>query len=81
MKESITILIQSLFESKSVIERVLLLRTSLEALEGIMDIVNKNFKTADDNLIRMHTQARARLSIEYIKQTYLTKPENQNQNP
>jgi len=39
-----------------------------------MDIVNKNFKMADDNMIKLHAQARARMSIEYIKQSYLTPP-------
>ena len=36
-----------------------------------MDIVNKNFKTADDNLIKIHTQTRARMAVEYIKSTYI----------
>ena len=30
-------------------------------------IVNANFKNADDSIIRQHALARARLSIEYIK--------------
>lgn len=38
-----------------------------------MDIVNKNFKQADEAMIQMHTQARAKMSIEYIKSTYLNK--------
>lgn len=29
---------------------------------------------ADDNMIKLHAQARARMSIEYIKQSYLTPP-------
>lgn len=70
MKESLNVLIQSLIESKSIITRVQLIRHHLESLEDVLEIVNKNFKAADENMIRMHTQARARMSMEYIKQTY-----------
>lgn len=71
MRESINVLLQVLLESRRVESRILILRKHLEALEGVMDIVNKNFKIADDNMIKMHAQARARMSIEYIKQSYL----------
>lgn len=70
MKESTNVLTQCMLESRSVAERVLLLRISLEELNSVMDIVSRKFKLADDNLIRMQTQARARLSMEYIRQTY-----------
>ncbi|KRX01904.1 Ribosomal protein S5 domain 2-type fold [Pseudocohnilembus persalinus] len=70
MKENINILIQSLIESRSVLTRVQLLRHHLESLEDVLEIVNNNFKVADENLIRMHAQARARMSMEYIRQAY-----------
>lgn len=35
--------------------RVMLLRLNLESLNDVMEMVNRNFKIADDNLIRMQT--------------------------
>lgn len=67
MKENINLLIQSVLESKNVVDRVLFLRLNLESLNDVMDLVNRNFKLADDNLIRMQTQTRAKLSMEYIR--------------
>ena len=39
-----------------------------------MEIVNRHIRFADDNMIKLHAQARARMSIEYIKQNYLQPP-------
>lgn len=36
-----------------------------------MDIVNSNFRLADESLIRMQNQMRARGAIEYIQSNYL----------
>lgn len=43
-----------MIESRSVLTRVQLLRHHLESLEDVLEIVNNNFKVADENLIRMH---------------------------
>lgn len=51
MKENFNSIIQSLINSQNVIQRVLILRKNLEVLEDVMDIVNKNFKSADDAMI------------------------------
>ncbi|KAL4480128.1 hypothetical protein ABPG74_020644 [Tetrahymena malaccensis] len=80
MKENINLLIQTTLESKNVVERVLFLRQNLESLNDVMEIVNRNFKLADDNLIRMQTQTRARLSMEYIRQAYLANDKQGQQN-
>ena len=53
MKENINLLIQSILESKHIADRILFLRFNLESLNDVMELVNRNFKIADDNLIRM----------------------------
>ena len=73
MNESFNTIIQSLISSQNVIQRLMILRKTVENLEDVMEIVNKNFKQADEAMIQMHTQARAKMSIEYIKSTYLNK--------
>jgi hypothetical protein len=54
MKENFNLIIQSIINSNNVIERILILRKTLEGLEDVMDIVNKNFKSADEAMVSMH---------------------------
>jgi len=61
-----------MIESQNIIQRVLLLKKNLENLQSVLEVVAKNFKLVDDSLIRMQTQTKARLSIEYIKSNYIT---------
>lgn len=42
-------------------------------MNSMLDIVNKNFRNADDQIMRLHAQAKARGAIDYIKNTYFGK--------
>lgn len=53
MKENINHLMQTIMQSRSYGERVMLLRLNLESLNEVMELVNRHFKIADDNVIRM----------------------------
>lgn len=67
MKENINTFLQTIIESRSILNRILLIKKHLQNIDNVLEIVNANFKNADDSIIRQHALARARLSIEYIK--------------
>lgn len=49
MKENMNYLIQTILESRNILERVVMLRINMEALNDVMDLVSKNYKLADEN--------------------------------
>ncbi len=53
MSVNINSLIQSIFESNSPIDRLILTRFHLQSLEGVLKIVDHSIRKADEHLIRM----------------------------
>lgn len=76
LKESASEFIQKIFETDTYIQRLILLRKQLEAISAVMDIVQKNFKQADTQMVKMHQISMAKLATEYIKQTYFKDAKN-----
>lgn len=44
----------------------------MEYLSNVMDIINKNFMAAEEFMNKINKIQKAKLSIEYIKNNYLT---------
>jgi Lon-like ATP-dependent protease len=71
-KENMNNFIQTFLETETKIARVVLIKRKLEELLKIVEMVHKNLKAADDSMLRMHEQSKAKLGIELIKNLYLT---------
>jgi Lon-like ATP-dependent protease len=71
-KENINIFVQAFLEQKSLISRLFMIRKKLEETKGVLEIVNKSFQYADEQIWKFHEQAKARLSLDFIRTNYFS---------
>ena len=71
MKENYQEFFQLFLEQQSLLVRVFMVKKKLEELHKVLDIASKGMKAAEDSIRKTHEIAKARLSIEYIKNNYL----------
>lgn len=71
LKDSINVVIQTILERRSIMERVVFMRKYLQQISSVLEVVNRSLFAADEALIRDYTAQRARMSIDYIKNNYL----------
>jgi len=71
-KESLQHFIQAFLEQRSIIARMFMLKKKLEEVKGVLDIVNKSIQYADEQIWKYHEQAKARLSLDYIRSNYFS---------
>ena len=48
-----------------------MLRIKAEEISKVLEIVSSNYKLAEDYFVKLNNMAKAKLSIEYIKNNYL----------
>jgi Lon-like ATP-dependent protease len=71
-KENINTFVQAYLEQKSIISRLFMVRKKLEETKGVLEIVNKSFQYADEQIWKFHEQAKARLSLDFIRTNYFS---------
>ena len=71
MKENYQEFFQIYLEQRSPLVRLFMVKKKLEELQNVLDIAGKSMKEAEDSIRKIHEVAKARLSIEYIKNNFL----------
>jgi len=71
-KEGLQHFVQAFLEQRSVISRMFMIKKKLEEVRGVLDIVSKSIQYADEQIWKYHEQAKAKLSLDYIRNNYLS---------
>jgi Lon-like ATP-dependent protease len=94
-KEGLQQFIQAFLEQRSIISRMFMMKRKLEEVKSVLEIVTKSIQYADEQIWKYHEQAKAKLSLDYIRSKYFNgdsinatpkanasgASQNQNQNP
>lgn len=70
-KESFPEFFQAFLEQTNPITRLFVVKKKLDDIYKVLDIMSKGMKSAEEQIRKTHEMAKARLSIEYIKNNYL----------
>lgn len=79
-KENLQHFIQAFLEQRSLIARLFMVKKKLEEIKNVLDIVNRSIQYADEQIWKFHEQAKAKLSLDYIRSNYFTPSEGGSQN-
>lgn len=71
LKDNFHEFFQMFLEQTNPITRLFIVKKKLDELFRVVDIISKSMKAAEDSIRKSHDMAKARLSIEYIKNNYL----------
>ena len=71
MKENYQEFFQQFLEQRSLPVRLLMVKKKLQELQKVLDIAGDSMRTAEDSIRKTHEVAKARLSIEYIRNNFL----------
>lgn len=74
-KENLQQFIQAFLEQRSLVSRLFMVKKKLEEIKNVLDIVNRSIQYADEQIWKFHEQAKARLSLDYIRSNYFQNPE------